>query len=440
MLIFDEVWFVDPVSKTMRENLMYERYLHQQIIEDWIVVKEEYSLLSEKGVIRFFDPTRLILDCDKTLTLAFESDVKDDEVWKLFLEYYEEDPFDQEESSHSWDILKERIPPSVFTHFRDSWAPGYITYVMEQAKLAFGQPASQVVWRDRIPAHVAPELKERAKEGFFVKASPKEIFDIAFRWIHSDSEVSFRRDTGQSSPKDFAFSCKLPYVNGSSLVVNQAMLIGELLGAALVTDSEVHHQLLALKYSKATKYQSSLRDSLPGLKASISAPELLKYTSVAMNILDIFAPDEFLEQITLKQCLQYREASGEPLQRLRQYLWELTDEVESNPWDKALERDIRKIINQKILPEANHVKDQMLELRSKLFGSLIVTLSAVTIPSLIATFFPGMSHAMILLFASSAAAGGSIALASEEIKEAIVKNKQVKQSGLSYLIKLSKHR
>jgi hypothetical protein len=218
------------------------------------------------------------------------------------------------------------------------------------------------------------------------------------------------------------------------------MLISELLEAALVTDSEIHHQLLALKYSKAAKNQPHISGSLPGLKARIEAPELLKYTSVAMNILDIFAPDEFLARITLEQCLQYREASREALQRLRLYLCELTDEVESNPWDKALEQDIRKMIHNKVLPEVNHVKEQMFELRSKLFGSLVVTGAAVTIPSLIATFFPGMSHAIILLFGSSAAVGGSIALASEEIKEAIMKNKQVKQSSLSYLIKLSKHR
>jgi hypothetical protein len=178
ILLYDEVWFLDPIPSRIRQGLMTDSYVPMEIAEDWEVVREQYSGLEEAGAVKFFDPTALIADKDLLLTANVESDINDESLWELFT---------AADVPDTWAMLKEKVPSSVFGLLQESVTPGYIYYAMDQARFAHGQQYDHLVWRDWLPPHLAERLPDRQPGD---TRTPQEIFDAFFRWIHSDTEVA----------------------------------------------------------------------------------------------------------------------------------------------------------------------------------------------------------------------------------------------------------
>jgi len=194
ILLYDEVWFIDPVPSRMRQELMVNSYVPEDIVDDWKVVREQYSILEESGAIRFFDPVPLITSHDTVLTASIESDVMDDALWDIFT---------RADLPDSWSILKERVPASTLNLFQESVAPGYIGYVKDQARYAQGKPFEQLVWSDWLPPDLAERLPNRPRvdrnnpqDVLGIHHTSQEIFDAAFRWIQSDTEISYKINSG----------------------------------------------------------------------------------------------------------------------------------------------------------------------------------------------------------------------------------------------------
>ena len=433
VLVFDEVWFIDPVPRVMREGLMTGSYVGHTIESDWQAIREDYDMLVEKGIARLFDPTELVSQCDKVLTAGYHSDVADDGLWRMLL---------QHDTPESWHILKERVPPSLLRSLPDSVAPGYISFAKEQARFMLTGEAGGLVWAEKIPAHVAPHLADRAQGSGFVEASAREIFDNFFREIVSDTEVSYEMDTWARDSEDdrntehFAFSCEFNYLGGSSLSVNQSLIASDLLDASLVTDSGFHHQILCNKYKAACERSQGNEELFPALNLEKHPAELAKLTYVTQRVTELFTPTEQLQKLTIQQCVELREASADSLFRLRQYLAQLTADIESEPWDRKLELEVTKIIDKHISPEATRVRDQLEGIKRRLFGSILTGVMGVTVPSLLATIFPAMSASLVLLFGGSAVAGGTLAVAVKEIKETVLKSSETKRNGLMFFIGL----
>jgi len=215
------------------------------------------------------------------------------------------------------------------------------------------------------------------------------------------------------------------------------MLASDFLDSTMVTDSEVHHQMLALKYKRAVDNITSPRERLPELKRRISPDRRIKYDYLALNVFGYIVSDEILDSMSLTLCLSYREASREALQRLRSYLREIDAEIAISIWDKNIEKQVQEAIAKRIEPEARRVADQLASIHTKLFGSLSVALTTGAIPSLVASIYPGLHPTMSLLFGASALAGGSAAVAIKETADAIVASRNAKRNGLSYLLRLS---
>jgi len=439
ILLYDEVWFVDPVPSRMRHGLMLNSYVPSEITNEWQIVQEKYALLEEKRAVRFIDPVPLITSHDTVLTASIESDVTDNALWQLLDDY---------DVPAEWSILKERVPASVFNLLRDSVAPGYIGHVKDQSRYARGEPGEQLhlVWDGWIPPHVAewipgreptpPEMRE-APWDLNARYTPQEIFDAFFRWIHSDSEVSFEIDYRglPTDKRDWIFAIETSYLNGSSIALNEAMLVSDFLGSTMVTDSDVHHQMLVLKYKRAAENAVSGSGRIPALKKSIPADRRTRYEYVAFNVFQYLVSDEVLASMSLEQCLRYREASRDALQRLRSYLKEVDTEISANVWDEKIENQVQDLINKRIAPEALRASDELKSIRTKLFGNLSATLTTAAIPSLVVSIYPGLHPTMSLLFGASALTGGSMAVAIKETADAITASRSAKRNGLSYLLR-----
>jgi hypothetical protein len=293
------------------------------------------------------------------------------------------------------------------------------------------------------PLWLAYGVLRRARDPLaLAKTTPKEIFDHVFRRIYSDEEVAFDIDIGSgmlqpnASKENYIFSCMFSLAHGSSLAVNQAMLAADILDAALVTDSPLHHKLLALKFRRASESPQSIPDSFPNLRYRVPSEVLAKVNILSFALIDSLLPDEVLTHLSVAECCRYRDTCQDSRLRFQEHLLKLTTEIECEVWDKKLESEISKLILGKVIPEARKLQDDISQVAGKLLGNLAVAGATVAAPSLVASLYPSMGHIMILLMGSSAAAGGAIALAAKEVTDHVLARRQLRKNGLSYLIEL----
>ena len=427
ILVFDTLVFVDPMPDLARKGLMRGYSLPQSITSDWQLIESQYDLLVDKGIVELVNPTEIIKSHDKALTAVFEADMMDDSLWRLHAEHDVDLP-------DIWYLLKERVPPSVFPLLTTSMAPGYFQFVGGSADAALNtrrRRETRIVWRDQIPDHM---LRDRQRENLpFVSTTPLEVFDNVFRRLHTDLAWEYRQAEATGG---YAFAIGLPYVTGSALALNQCLLLAEHHDAVLVTDSQLHHSMLGLKFDRSSNAVAAATDPL---HARGSFGERQRYGRLALSVVDHFVNDSALRRLSISQCVKYREASRDALERFRVLLESLTAEIEGSVWDSSTEQRIRKIISQKIAPEAEIASTRLSEIRAKLFGSLSVTSATIAVPSLVASVFPGVTSGLALLFGSTAVAGGAAALAAKEVSDALAEQRSVSRNGLSYLVRLNAH-
>lgn len=402
ILVFDTILFVDPLPPAIRNTLLKSMTSPVELTEQWKKYESDYALFFESNILKYVDPTSMVRQYDNLFTAAFASDNSDDDFWKLCL---------TEDAPENWYILKERIPPSIFDQFQESWNPGYLYYVMDQARYALENNKSnrelRLVWSDRVPAHTAPELsKKRSGDSHgFVEASPKEIFDNIFRKIYSDDEVGFEidfqmlhnRKCTEYDKKERIFSCLFSFAHGSSIAINQALLLSEIHNASLVTNSQIHHQLLALKYKRASSANEDIINEYPALNIQRSPHDLYKYGILSFNLFNQIFDDNQLSNLSPKQCYKYREESREPMKRLQELLVELSLNINSEIWDVRIEKEINNIIHSKILPEIRKIENDLHKIKSKMFANLFVSSVGVAVPTLLATIYPNINGILMLL-------------------------------------------
>jgi hypothetical protein len=164
--------------------------------------------------------------------------------------------------------------------------------------------------------------------------------------------------------------------------------------------------MVCYKYKAAADAASGVWNSFPDLRPSVPQYELAKLNYLTQEVMQVFIADEALEEISLDQCVEYRKAAAGTLERLRSYLYQLSAEIDSRPWEKSLEHDVKKIIATKVIPEADRIRDTLANIRFKMFGGIAAGAASVALPSLMVTIFPVLSAPLILLFGSSAVTGG----------------------------------
>jgi hypothetical protein len=189
LLIFDELCFIDPVERLIRE------YLTQRDFPEVSRINEVYAELEELGVARRIFPFPQIRECDRLLWEAAAADEMDSEFAELVT---------QEQRHDAWGILKNKYTGNDSVYFTADIraALGYATGGMsvEQAKA----------------------------EGFYGTAQ-----DFSSRYImHTAHQL-------------------LPPAYGLSLGVNHTLMICESGDYLPFTDSKLAHSALMLKYRRA---------------------------------------------------------------------------------------------------------------------------------------------------------------------------------------------
>jgi hypothetical protein len=403
ILIFDEIGFVDPTSPSMREGLMTDDEIPQAVIDDWKIVRDAYKVLLERGIIRLYDPDPLVQKHDNLLTGALKADLDDDTIWEIC---------STPGTPETWSTLRRKVPTSAF-NLLQSTVPGY---VVMQPKELFRRKSL---------------LRKRGED-------PNEhpiIKRLEYhRYLFHDGKIAWELDSGmhkatrKKEPQEIEFSCILPCTTGSSLAVNTALILADNEGLVPFTDSRLHHEMLVAKFQRISSLLASKDVILSGVRRL--HPEKLR--RLAFTLLDVMVPEELISKMSIADCLKYKDAGIEAFQRLKSFIGELASQIESEPMTDEFEKEIQKLIHQKVLPEAQKAKDKGIDIYEKLFGKLGKKVAAALTPTLGASIFAGLTTPVMLAVASAAALGAIL----PDLVDALVEERAMHRNVLSYLLEL----
>jgi hypothetical protein len=98
LLVFDELWFIDPLARQYRWALMYS-----QFGESWDTIREALDYLVDKGIVRIYDPRRIVIERDFELAKAIEEDIADPLFGQI----------SDVLAGGRWSVAIDRLPPSL---------------------------------------------------------------------------------------------------------------------------------------------------------------------------------------------------------------------------------------------------------------------------------------------------------------------------------------
>jgi hypothetical protein len=375
LLIFNELWFLDPLDRTVRSDLCLYRNDGLSSSPHWSTFIEVYDELYETGFVRIFNDFSLFRQYDLLLARCIDSDLTD---------------------------------------------PAFSRTVASEVKLDYWH-----IHRNRLPLELPTSFIWDRHRGNSEEASP---------WYRSpgQSEGTYH-DFNSPYIMTIAHGIVHPAI-GMAATINQAILTSGLRGLVPVSDSSVSLNLLRLKYERALRSASEGGSrTVPGnlLKSDYASA----IARVGFEILRSTIPDEELEKRTYGELIHYRSESADLLARFQVQLNQICSQVRSSSWDNSFEVEIKRLLDKEVIPQITKLRDDLTTVYEKMFGSILAAAIKAVSPTLVLSAFPGLSLSEILVWGLSVGAGLS-AISIEPLIEAWRRERELSRNGVAWLIKL----
>jgi hypothetical protein len=351
VLLFDEIDFLDSQPWFVRRHLLAEHRPAPSAVSE-----DDYSYPEAEGVVRIVSSEDLIQKCDRILTASVINDVKDAEFCELAVK----------NDVTVWNVLTERIPPS----FREAFYAGAGTF------------SEAISLQALIKAEGSLEKVEEGIRGF-----------AAFRWKGMKPDelwpafMSHYRFVIGGNPHIQLESYKIPFLQASSLRINEALLVAAMNDLVPFTDSTVHDRMMNMKVGRSLRMLTAdpeLRDRL-----EVAIPAAMPYGHLALKVLDKLVSEEDLNKRSLRDILRYRRDNQETLARMRVALGALAAEVATIAGVDYYRR-VTALVQSKVIPEVVSTRDELLKSYEGAFGKLVIQSARVTAPTLVATVLGGL--------------------------------------------------
>jgi len=207
----------------------------------------------------------------------------------------------------------------------------------------------------------------------------------------------------------------LPFGIASVLILNQALLLCEVLQAFPVTDDPRAHASLL---TKASNVYNSTEKSVRGVLPRPSVSDLYRIQAFTLGVTTRLVPDSAIERLDIEQIIEFREHNTEALQRFRLKMVEMASEITDRPWEPDFQSHILRMIDSKVVPEIQNLDDELRASYQKLFGSAVSQFGsalaktiAPAIPTItVATLLGLPAGQIVLLGAASLMSGLGIVL------------------------------
>lgn len=407
-LLFDTLWFLDSEPWFVRAALTRDKVTENPATAGEI--EEGYSLLRAEGIVQVLDATSIVRDHDELLTANVINDISEDEFCRQAIG----------DSAAVWNILRDRIPPSLLK----ALYPGAGTFseaISLQALINANGDLSRIE---------NARIRSFAERRWYSRTPTQETAMRAFL-----EKRGYRYVIG-GNPHIELPSYTFPFLQASSLRINECLVAAALNGYTPYTDSRVHDSLLRLKVNRALTQV----DAQPELRRQLSIDLPLRFPkqSIALEVLDHLIPDEALNQTPIDRLLVYRQRNQKLLARFHSYLEVLAAEIGEVTPDDEYVRNVQRMVSSKVIPELMKARDDLMSSYEDAFGG-IVTSSGVAVASTVgATIFSGLNLWQVLLAGALAEGAVLVTKAPAELLKAWKGKRASSRSPMAYIIGISK--
>lgn len=214
----------------------------------------------------------------------------------------------------------------------------------------------------------------------------------------------------------------LPVDFGESIMINHALCATDRFSLTPITDDRIHHKLLMLKF------QASDSDFLKKLLVDYGFIKDIKIDLAAIDVISESVP--MLYGASTTDILEFRDENKEALDRFKTEMGKVITEVESSFWDEDFYKKVIDIIDAKVKPSLQHVRDSM-ETNKNRFARLARKGAALLPLPILVTLLPGCDP----IYGVLASAG---ALAVEEYLESLRKDRTIHKNSFAFLFETQK--
>ena len=401
LLLFDKIVFLDSQPQFIRQALLYEE--HPEYAER---IEQTYFFLEQNDVIRIINPKSVVDKFDLLITTNTSQDLRDRSFCNAAIKH----------STEVWDMLYERLP-STFIEF---FYPGSGTF------------AEAVSLQNVIKASSNREfLLDNSKKTFdffygrfdnLTENEQWDLFDQRYKYVIG------------GNPFITLKSYNIPFLQASSLRINEALVVCEEYGYIPFTDSSIHNQLLNIKLKNTLqliKSNMQIRENI-----EFDLPYELPKEHMALKIIDEVLPDEALDNIEFAELLEYKNNNKELFDRFYAHISELSASISDNCYDENYYRNLQRVIDKKVIPEITDIKNKLRRSYEENFGKLLLQSAGVIVPTLSASIVGGLSFSSVLAACALAEMGYLTAIGADKIINIVSSLKDKHNNSYSYLLNL----
>lgn len=374
VLLFDEVVFLDSQPWFIRQELLGNEYGI-----DGTNIEKPYDFLKEEGIITIKDPKQYTKTYDELLTANVVNDMNNDEFVKQAIDHNVE----------TWDVMAERIPPSFFKVFYIG-SGSFKEAVTLQALIKENGDIEKIPERYRPFASVFRSRESDRENGPTDRY--RELYDNHYKFVIG------------SNPQVRMETYEIPFLQASSLRMNEALLFSSLEEYIPFTDSAIHDKLLRAKIGNSISFLTDNEQISEQIgvdismnisrrvakKIGVDVPINISRQHLAITILDRLLPEEELEERTLPELVEYRKSNSDEFERFHVKISELSSEIESITPSYDYEKKLQRIVNSKVIPEIEAARDDLISEYEQSFGDIALKAGQVAGPTLVATSLAGL--------------------------------------------------
>lgn len=341
-------------------------------------VTDALCLLERESIVNYISPSELLSEYDEIITKNMMDDFEDKDFLSLV---------NTQEHPKTMNIYLAKIPHKLL----DS---KYKKYLSDMPRLFDGNYHD--IYREGPFQYLDPETFQQFKH----QLSPEIV-----------KKYSQYR------------TAELPFAVGESLMINHALCACDRFSLTPVTDVAIHHNFLNSKFRRIE--QTNL------LKKILKDYGYVKDMTIdlaATNIINEMVPA--LMDAEINDVLEFRDYNKDELQRFKVELGKIITEISINMWDEDFYNKIIDIVDGKIKPAIQELKDSTESSKEKILRILKKGASISPLP-LILSAIPGFDPKIGIL-----ASAGVIVL--EEYLESIKKSSKRQKNWCTYLIEAQK--
>ena len=335
LLLFDKVIFLDTQPQFMRNALMYQE--NKDYAEK---IEETYNYLSDIDAIKIINPQPIINKYDLFITMNVTCDLRDTNYCDLAIKH----------STDIWDILYDRLPPS----FIEAFYPGAGTFWEAISIQNLLRAYSNLNLMSNTERSIIANNFMLGRFSNLTNSELWELFNKRYKYVIG------------GNPHIKLETYEVPFLQASSLRINEALLVCYENGYIPFTDSVIHSKLLNVKLENTLlkiNTDKNIRDRImPDLQYKLPKEHL------SLKIIDELLPNECFQNLSFSELINYKSENIKLLDRFNSKIAEISACIERVGYDDDYIRNLQKIIDKEVVPEIKEIKDELEKSYEKNFG------------------------------------------------------------------------